>query len=280
MKDTKTLPHARVPVATTVRKIGCVSYLNAKPLIHKLDAQSDLALRLDVPSRLLAMLESGDIDVALCPVIDYHRSCVPLQIIPAGGIGCHGPTLTVRLYSRVPFEQITHVYIDSDSHTSVALLQIVLAKQYGVSPTFTRYAADDGDNESPSHEAVLLIGDKVVTNHPSDRDYPHQLDLGQAWYEFTSLPFVFAVWMARADADLGDLPNTLRERRIKNAMEIDQIVTLYAPRHGWPVDLARQYLSDNLCYEIDEPQITAIRKFGELAHDLGVIDELQPLRLA
>ena len=68
-------------------RVGCVSYLNAKPLIHGMEEAADAArarARYDVPSRLLDDLLSGAVDVALCPVIDYFRSPRPLVVVPSG----------------------------------------------------------------------------------------------------------------------------------------------------------------------------------------------------
>ncbi|NJL30981.1 MAG: hypothetical protein HC898_04780 [Phycisphaerales bacterium] len=92
------------PIANPARhiQVGCVSFLNAKPLIDGLVLQPHQHLQLDVPSALLAGLESGQTDIALCPVIDFQRSKVPLVVVPVGGIGCDGPTLTVRLLVRYP----------------------------------------------------------------------------------------------------------------------------------------------------------------------------------
>jgi hypothetical protein len=41
----------------------------------------------------------------LLPVIDYQR-LDDLTIIPAGGIGSDGATLTVRIFSRAPIAQV------------------------------------------------------------------------------------------------------------------------------------------------------------------------------
>src|SRR4051794_17373377 len=123
-----------VPAKTTQPlRIGSVSYLNAKPLIHGLENQKDLSLILDVPSRLLPGLRDKRFDIALLPVIDYQR-LDNLLIVPSGGIGCDGPTLTFRIFSRCPIEKIKTLACDTDSHTSVALARIILAQQYKIHP--------------------------------------------------------------------------------------------------------------------------------------------------
>lgn len=265
-----------------VHRIGCVSYLNAKPLIDGLEPRGNPRVRFDVPSRLLEDLESGDVDIALCPVIDYYRSRVPLQIVPVGGIGCKGPTLTVRLYSRVPIAQISRVHTDTDSHTSVALLRVILHQRYGLHPEFVDYNAREhvaGNRIVHQPQTMMLIGDKVVTDSPPAVTYPHQIDLGEAWHEMTGMPFVFAVWMCRRGEELGDLPHLLERCRLDNSARIAEIVDRYATSHHWPKDLALEYLGRLLRYEIGKDELDAIRHFAAAAGQLGIIDATQPLNI-
>src|SRR5215208_6237345 len=172
-------------------RVASVSYLNARPLIHGLENDPRIELALEVPSKLINRLRDGSADVALLPVIDYQR-LDGLTILPPGGIGSDGPTLTVRIFSRVPIEQVRSLACDPDSHTSVALARILLARRHNLRPEFCDLARA-GDNDP--HQARLLIGDKVVCDEPAG--FPHQLDLGAEWKAMTGLPFVFAVWMAR-----------------------------------------------------------------------------------
>lgn len=263
---------------TPPHRIGCVSFLNARPLIEGLDDRADLSVRYDVPARLLADLLAGEVDVALCPAIDYQMSDEPLVIVPVGGIACDGPTHTVRLFSRVPFEELTHLHIDTDSHTSVALTRVLLRDLYQVSPKMTplvRLAPLRADME-----AALLIGDKVVTHAPSDADFPYQLDLGQAWKDMTGLPFVFAVWMAKPGTELGDLPAVLDAQRQLNRTRIRAIVEAQAPRHDWPLELAERYLGHLLRYRIGARELEAMQRFWARAHELGVTPRCRPLQCA
>src|SRR5258706_1058516 len=73
-----------VAVPRRVLRVGSVSFLNAKPLIHGLESAKDVNLSLAVPSRLLEGLRQGSLDVALLPVIDYQR-LAGLRIVPRRG---------------------------------------------------------------------------------------------------------------------------------------------------------------------------------------------------
>jgi chorismate dehydratase len=247
---------ARIPL-----RIASVSYLNSKPLIYGLDGAPGIELTLDVPARLIDGLVEGRSDVALLPTIDYQRHD-GLLIVPSGGIGCDGPTLTVRIFSKRPISETRMLACDTESHTSVALARIIFAEHFGIHPEFT-------DLNRSSAQTRLLIGDKVVCEEPEGFDY--QLDLGQAWKEMTGMPFVFAVWVARAGTVLGHLPHRLEEAKRNGLAHVDELVQRYAVPRGWPADLARQYMTSNLKYDIGEPQIRAIERFHELAARHGLI---------
>lgn len=245
-------------------RIGSVSFLNARPLIYGLEEAEGIALELGVPSRLLDGLREHRFDVALLPVIDYQRM-EGLRLLTGGGIGCDGHTLTVRIFSPEPVERIESLACDTDSHTSVALARILLAEIYGIHPEFIPL---DKASDDP-HSARLLIGDKVVCEEP--QDLPHQLDLGFAWKQHTGLPFVFAAWMARQGVPLGHLPAQLEESRRLGLENVESIVTTFALPRGWPADIAREYLTKYLHFEIGPCQLEAIRLFHQLAYKHALI---------
>ena len=261
-------------------RLGAVSYLNTLPLIQGLSKLRDVSLTLDAPSRLIDRLLSGEVDLALASVIDAPRAPEPVALVPAGMIGCDGQTMTVRLFSRVPLASITHVHVDSDSHTSVALLRLVLARQFGVRPTLAEVdlvshlpALHAGAEPWP--EAMLVIGDKVVTQSPPASVYEHQLDLGQAWKEFTGLPFVYAVWMCRrsemgSEVVRGAWARLDRQRR-HNSTRLDWIVTSNAPARGWPLEAAHHYLSDLLRYNVSPEHRRGLATFYEMAAAEGLL---------
>jgi chorismate dehydratase len=252
-------------------RIGSVSYLNAKPLIYGLEDDPDVDLKLAVPAQLLGQLQGGDLDVALLPVIDYQRF-PGARIVPSGGIGCDGPTLTVRIFSRKPIDKIEQLACDVESHTSVALARIVLGERYGIRPEFTEFSAG-----KTTGDAILLIGDKVVSHDSAGMQ--HQLDLGDAWKELTGLPFVFAAWITREGINLGGLPDRLARARELGLSNLPAIVRRHAVARGWPGDLAMKYLSDYLKFQIGPRQIEAIRLFHGLAEKYAQIDAVRPLDL-
>jgi chorismate dehydratase len=270
-------------------RLACVSYLNAKPLLAGLDDDPAIELFLDVPARLRGRLDRGEADAALLPVFDLFdaRDTGPV-LLPAGGIGCDGPTLTVRLFSRVPLERIRCVALDSDSRTSVALLKVLLSWR-GVEPAYVRWSmprhAGSGGARpvwpTPDEaDALLLIGDKVVTSRPEARAFPREVDLGEAWRDATGLPFVFAAWTARPDADHAALHDRLSRARRRGESIAHDIADRHAPAHGWPTPLARRYLGEILRYNIGPREIEAVERFGRACRELGLTRWPGPLHIA
>jgi chorismate dehydratase len=256
--------------------VAAVSFLNARPLIDGLENDPAVTLLTDVPSRLLEALVARRARVGLCPVIDFQIAAADLCIVPVGAIGSDGPTHTVRVFSSVPIAEIEEVHVDGDSHTSVALLQVILDANHGRRPVLA--TLNDRPLDPPdAPQAVLLIGDKVVNRAPDRGLYPHDLDLGQAWKDLTGLPFVFATWLAHCGDDLGTLPSILQRRRRANEPRIPEIVAAHAD--GWPIGLAARYLEHILRYEIGERELQATELFWSMCRDLGLIDRLRPLRL-
>ncbi|MGQ0627713.1 MAG: menaquinone biosynthetic enzyme MqnA/MqnD family protein [Phycisphaerales bacterium] len=268
--------------------IGFVKYLNTLPLVAGLDVHRELELVAAVPAKLGPLLSPGadgrpaELDIALASIIDAARSTTPLAVIPAGMIGCDGPTLTVRLFSAVPIERLSTVFADTDSHTSVALLSVLLQRLHGLRPRIVDFDARERiatcaaeSNAGPEWpEAMLLIGDKVVTDSPPAVRYPHQLDLGEAWKRLTGLPFVYAAWMCRRDE--ADQPairaaaELLRRQRLRNTLRLDWLIDQSASERRWPPDLARQYLGELLRFEIGPRERRAVATFLHECHALGL----------
>lgn len=271
-------------------RIGHVRYLNTTPLVAGLSGVAGVQTEESVPADLARLLTGEDpesgavseprVDVCLASLVDCARSRVPLALLPCGMIGCDGPTLTVRLFSRVPMAAVRTLHADVDSHTSVVLARLVLARAHGARPAVAPLDGERAAEANAWPDTVLLIGDKAVTAAPPPADFPHGLDLGEAWHALTGLPFVYAMWMVR-EADLGAawLPGAaalLDRQRRRNAMRLDWLVAQHALRRGWPADLARTYLRDLLRYEVGEREREAVRTFLSMAADEGFLPRASP----
>lgn len=258
-------------------RLAVVRYLNTRPLIEGLDRVGGLELTAAAPSHIADMVHSGTADIGLASIVDAISGTEPLAVLPVGMIGCDGPTMTVRLYSAIPLDQIHQLHADTESHTSVALCQVILRHRFGITPEVIGFNARErtgptGPEEWP--EAMLLIGDKVVTDSPPAVRYPHQLDLGEAWHEWTGLPFVYASWMCRAET--AESPQiaaaaALLDRQLRhNLGRLEWLIRTRAPEHHWPGDLAHRYVGELLRYRMGEREREAAERFCAEAAAMGL----------
>jgi chorismate dehydratase len=279
METTKMSDVQHIRFNTTVKHhVGCVSFLNSKPLIDALVGQPDVEVLFAVPSQLLRLVETGQVSTALLSIVDYQMSVHDLLLVPAGAIGSDGPTLTVRIFSKVPPEQITVLHADTDSHTSVILGQIVLHKLCGITPRLQPFPPQQAHSSDSLPESTLLIGDKVVTSAPPSDVYRYQLDLGEQWKKITGLPFVFAMWMMRADMVDVDLARKLAEARRHGTQMTEALLDRYAAAKGWPRQLAHQYFVDYLRYEVTPASRQAVQQFFNMAEALELLEISRPVK--
>ncbi|MBI3412029.1 MAG: menaquinone biosynthesis protein [Planctomycetes bacterium] len=248
-------------------RIGAVSYLNSKPLIHGLEALAPEAeLILDFPSRLADRLVRGELDVALIPIIEYFRSG-NYSLVPNISISSHGPVLSVTLFSRKPWKDIRRLALDEGSRTSAALAQVILRHRHRVKPEIVALPFDSGA-EDVDADAVLLIGDRAM--HACLPGFAHAFDLGQEWHDWTGLPFVYAAWAVRDGVDLGSVYEALQDAKAKGCENIGPIAAREAPLLGLDAGFCRRYLTNIIRFDLGPRELAGLHHFYMLACELGL----------
>lgn len=175
-------------------KVGIVNYLNTKPMLYGIERSAvmdRIELIKEYPSKVAHELIKGHIDVGLVPVavIPQVRGA---QIITDYGIACDGPVASVCLLSEVPLEEIKTVLLDYQSRTSANLVKILLESYWKHPVTYEDTRVDFGERIR-GDVAGLVIGDRCLALR---KKVKYVYDLGEAWKQFSKLPFVFAAWVS------------------------------------------------------------------------------------
>ncbi len=242
--------------------LGCVPYLNAYPLICAFDdplyAGPGAQVKLDVPSRLPALLDQGDAQAILVSSIECLRQ-PEIRVAGDVGIASQGPVLSVRLFSKKPLGEIESIALDQSSMTSNALVQILVHEIYGITPR-SAPMPPDLDVMLTHHDAGLLIGDKGMQ---AAGDGLHIMDLGSAWTDLTGLPFVWALWLGHSSLDEA-MASTLKAAAEHALDHLDETIQQATPRFGFSPALTRRYLTEIMDYRLTEAHFKALHLFGEL----------------
>ena len=230
-------------------RIGCVKYLNSRPLICAYDGP----VTFDHPSALARMLAAEDLDAALVPAFEALRDS-RYQLVDGVAVGCDGPVFSVFLAYRGELREVRSVVADPASLSSLNLLKVLLSEFHGMQPAF----GERGD-------ARLLIGNQAIEFRlctEAETGGWKFLDLGGEWKRCTGLPFVFAVWALR--------PGLARAREIADALRsikragVGCIPELIAMEEFADEETRRRYLTEYLCFDFGPREKAGLERYREL----------------
>jgi chorismate dehydratase len=248
-------------------RIGAVRYLNSKALTTGLCSLApDAQVLLDLPSRLADRLAAGELDVALAPSIEYFRR-PGYAIVSDACIACSGAARSIKLYGRVPVERVRTLAVDEGSRTSAALAQILLRERFSMQPELQVLPIGASLSDSTA-DAVMLIGDRAL--YPPAGHFQFVWDLGQQWWLWTGLPFVFAMWIARPGVDLAGVDELLSTARDEGVARIEQIARQQSVEMQLPEDECLAYLRDTLQFQLGEGERRGLELFYRLAQRHGL----------
>lgn len=267
--------------------MGRISYLNVLPIYHPLEAgilPHDYELVSGPPALLNDMMGRGELHVSSCSCIEYASRPERYFLVEDLAIGSRGPVMSVLLLSRVPVEQLggREILISGESHTSVALLRLLMRDRYRLEVSYATAQVSAALRSPTPPAAFLAIGDEALRlrSHP---DYPHRVDLAEAWREWTGLPFIFGLWVASRDAaerglfhsDPGEL---LRRGRDWGLSHLDVILDLTG--HSCP--LSREelalYYRQGLIFSLGPEELQGLGLFYEKLAAAGLIGSVPELR--
>ena len=240
-------------------RIGCVQYLNARPLIYGCGEP----VVFDHPSGLAAALAADELDVALVPIFEALRS-MRYALADGIAIASDGPVFSVFLAYRGRLEDIREIALDPASLTSVHLLQVLLAEYHGLKPRCV-----DAAHSAATPQAMLLIGNQAIEFREKMAGGWAILDLGEEWTRRTRLPFVYAAWLlhpglANAPA-VADALRSLKTRGLAHLPEIIRAEPLGS------ADFRTRYLTEHIRFDLGDREKAGIEKFRRLLVSHGFI---------
>lgn len=236
---------------------GSVPHLNAWPLLEGLEEATASSICFDSPARLHDQVMAGTIEVALLPVISYLENR-DLRLVPGTGIVSHGEVKSVKVFHEKPGTSLANterLFLDPASKTSQRLLKVLLAKKYNRKLEEIFWAESPQDADS-----ILWIGDQAL----AQSHFGNSTDLGQEWQDFTGLPFVYACWMSQIPITQ-DLLTKLHNAKMTGLQSLEEIV---ARQKILSPEDALQYLTQNIQYNIEGPELVGMKMFFDWVVEL------------
>ena len=242
-------------------RIGCVKYLNARPLICGWLGEVEF----DHPSVLCQRLARRELDVALVSSFEFLRNPI-YQIVDDVAIASAGKVYSVFV-AWVGEARPSKIEVDPASTTGVALLQYLMAARG------EKLSAVDPPEErlSPlqTKRGRLLIGDQAIRFRQKFGDAYKYWDLGEEWQKNFDLPFVYALWLIRPEVlDAKSVAQELRAVRDKNLARLEEVT---AAEKEFDRDFCKFYYQECLHFRFGEKEKEGLRTFQQLCAKHGLL---------
>lgn len=169
-------------------RVSAVSYTNTYPFlngIRKSKVMEQIDLSVDYPSACAQKVIDDQADIGIIPTAAL-LSLPEYYINTDFCIGTEGAVDSVFIFANKPIEEVKTLRLDKQSRTSNGLAR-VLIKNYW------KKDVELVTDESIEPDAYVLIGDRTFGKKNA---VPYVYDLGEEWFNFTGLPFAFALWVS------------------------------------------------------------------------------------
>ncbi len=212
----------------------------------------------DYPANIAAMLLNDEVDVGLVPVAIIPR-LKEAHIVTNYCIGAVQEVASVCLFSEVELNKVERVLLDYQSRTSVNLCKILLKYYWKKEVEFVD-GGKDFRNEIKGTTAGVVIGDRALEQLKIST---FVYDLAKTWIDFTSLPFVFAAWVANKK-----LPEDFLDGfNMANGFGLKHIDEVVAENNFDAYDL-KKYYTENISYNLDEDKRKGLELFLKYLQEL------------
>ena len=169
-------------------RVSAVSYTNTYPFlngIRKSKVMEQIDLSVDYPSACAQKVINDQADIGIIPTAAL-LSLPEYYINTDFCIGTEGAVDSVFIFANKPIDEVKTLRLDKQSRTSNGLAR-VLIKNYW------KKDVELITDESIEPDAYVLIGDRTFGKKNA---VPYVYDLGEEWFNFTGLPFAFALWVS------------------------------------------------------------------------------------
>jgi len=248
-------------VAASLR-IGCVKYLNARPLIHGWPGE----VVFEDPTALCLKLARGELDVALASSFEFLRNPI-YRIVDGISISSAGPVYSVIVAQARESLEFDEIELDPASQTSVAMLQYLIAK--GGRRFSPVEIAVDKLAPLPANRGRLLIGDQAIRFRQRFGNTCSYWDLGKEWHEVIGLPFVYALWLVRPElARPREVADQLRVLRDENLTKLSELIAL---EKDFDPQFCARYYRENIDFAFGEKEKEGLGTFATLCGNHGLL---------
>lgn len=287
-------------------RISVVEFLNTAPLVWgftdgPLADKYDLAFA--VPSLCAEALRQGQADIGIIPAIEYQR-IDDVVALPGMAIASKQEVRSLLVVAKRPIELAKRIALDTSSRSTVALVRMLAAEYWRISPEFVD-AAPEPSEMLRTADAALVIGDPALEislkmdilsgkapsgeqccqGDPDDMPVPgfetlFVYDVVHQWRQLTGQPSVLAIWVGRRDAVTPEAVNDFLASKRYGQQRVREIAEAASIKLDLPPRALERYLTENINYDLDAENLSGLRLYFEKAAAAGIIPKARPVEFA
>ncbi|HPM12516.1 MAG TPA: menaquinone biosynthesis protein [Bacteroidales bacterium] len=238
-------------------RISIIDYSNTIPFVYGLKKSAYISTHSEFyyhyPSQGVQRLQDNTVDISIVPAAAISEISNS-HIISDFCIGAIQQVASVKLFSKIPIQHVSHIVLDYQSRTSNLLTKVLAQEFWNIQPMYT--IGEAGYETDSTIESKIIIGDRAMLQYP---DYPYSYDLAYEWYQAFSLPFVFACWVANKPLP----PDYMQEFNSALRFGVEHIADSISQSNKRVSFDLHQYLQHNIDYAFDTTKQQAMQLFIE-----------------
>ncbi len=256
--------------------IGKIPYLNCVPFYREFEPVRVKQVPMS-PNQMGRLAQHKFIEGGPLSLMDYFRVEKDYEMLNYG-IAVKDLAHSVILYSNFKWRELDgkRIGVTAETSTSIELLKVILRHKYSVNAELERMHPVFQAQEAGRFDAALVIGDEALRRMQSGlAGFQHVYDLGHEWHEWTSLPFVFAVWAIQRGVEPQHRTELIAELE-RAAVSADHRHPGLGQTHGKRLGLTQAEVHayfDGFLYRLGARELEAIQKFRGYvtAHEPNVL---------
>jgi chorismate dehydratase len=287
-------------------RVSVVEYLNTAPLVWGF-TDGPLAGRYEldftVPSLCAEAVRSGSADIGIIPAIEYQRMDGVVALADMA-IAAKGEVRSLLVVAKRPIDRARTMALDTSSRSTSAMVRLLAKHRWNIEPEYID-APPDPPAMLARADAALVIGDPALriavkidalhsktpaAGEPCCTDDPEAApvpgvsmlfvyDVVSEWREWTGLPAVLALWVARREVATPQVASDFLASKAYGLAHISEIAGRASDQLQLPETAIETYLRGRINFDLDAANLAGLDRYFQECARAGLIDGVRPLEL-
>ena len=262
-------------------RVGSIDFINSLPVdlgLRNGAVASDIQMVRGVPMALNEKILRNELEISAVSALWYAEHQSRFVLLPDLSISSESGVMSVLLFSRCQLKDLAgkKIALSGKGRTTTALLEIICRLRHDFRPEFV-ISPQGAEGIPKGCDAILLLGNEALITHARLANKGLEIiDLAEEWRQWTKLPIVFAVWVARRDffeTHIDESLNALKtliESKKWGFSHFAEVLSEAQRQTNLPRPVLEEYFS-RLSYDFDERLKKGMRLYLDYAQKCGLL---------